>query len=199
MTGLEASLRRAVADLEGEGARFALVGGLAVSARTGPRFTRDVDLVVAVPGDPEAEALVAALRERGYLPLATVEQESADRLAQARLRPPGGSEEGAVIDLLFASSGIEAEIVDAAEFLVVLPGLGLPVASTGHLIALKVLARDDRTRPQDGIDLAALLHGASTTDLELAAAALALIEARGFARGRDLAAAAAAVRRRATP
>jgi len=33
----------------------ALVGGLAVSARTEPRFTRDLDVAVAVPDDAGAE------------------------------------------------------------------------------------------------------------------------------------------------
>ena len=34
---------------------WALVGGLAVSARTEPRFTRDIDIVVAVEDDTRAE------------------------------------------------------------------------------------------------------------------------------------------------
>ena len=45
---------------------WALVGGLAVSARAEPRFTRDVDLAVAVEGDPEAESLVRELRGREH-------------------------------------------------------------------------------------------------------------------------------------
>ena len=40
---------------------FALIGGLAVSARTEPRFTRDADFAVALAGDAEAEALMNAL------------------------------------------------------------------------------------------------------------------------------------------
>ena len=35
---------------------FAVVGGLAVSARTEPRFTRDVDVAVAVANEAAAEA-----------------------------------------------------------------------------------------------------------------------------------------------
>lgn len=49
---------------------FAVVGGLAASARGEARFTRDVD--VAVDADAEAEALVFALKESGYTLLATV-------------------------------------------------------------------------------------------------------------------------------
>ncbi len=43
------------------GVSFALVCGLAVSARAEPRFTRDVDLAVAVLGDRYARAPVAEL------------------------------------------------------------------------------------------------------------------------------------------
>ncbi|MBK9090810.1 MAG: nucleotidyl transferase AbiEii/AbiGii toxin family protein [Holophagales bacterium] len=75
-----------------------------------------------------------------------------------------------------------------AERIAVLPGLVVPVATLGHLIALKVLSRDDRTRPRDAEDLRALLAEASASDLELARAALARIAALGFARGKDLAA-----------
>jgi predicted nucleotidyltransferase len=90
------------------------------------------------------------------------------------------------VDLLFASSGIEAEVAQAAELLEIAPGLSLPVATIGHLIALKVLARDDVTRPQDLADLRALLTAASAEDLDLARQAVALVAARGFNRGRDL-------------
>ena len=54
-----------------------------------------------------------------------------------------------VIDLLFASSGIEPEVVADAESIELLPNLTMGVARTGHLIALKVLSRDDVSRPQD--------------------------------------------------
>ena len=36
------------------GADWAVLGGLAVAARTEPRFTRDIDLAVAVRNDEEA-------------------------------------------------------------------------------------------------------------------------------------------------
>lgn len=115
MTPLERTLHAAIEDLKGLGARFALVGGLAVSVRAEPRFTRDVDLVVAVSTDREAEAIVRALLGRGYRVLAQVEQEAVRRLATVRLQPPGPDRIGLVVDLLFASSGIEIEIVARAE------------------------------------------------------------------------------------
>ena len=66
MSDLEAVLRRIIRSLQEQGARFAIVGGLAVSASTEPRFTRDADLCVAVRDDAEVEALVIALRGDGY-------------------------------------------------------------------------------------------------------------------------------------
>ena len=61
MTSLEAALRRIADDLTRARVSFALVGGLAVSAWTEPRFTRDADFAVALAGDAEAEALMNAL------------------------------------------------------------------------------------------------------------------------------------------
>lgn len=187
MTALRSVLRRTAAELSRAGCPFALVGGLAVSARTEPRFTRDADLAVLVAGDAEAEALIHRLRAAGCRIEAVLEQQSAGRMATVRLRF-SPAPHGTVVDLLFASSGIEPEVVAEAEMLELTPGLKVPVAATGHLIALKVLSRDDVARPQDLMDLRALLRVASDRELERARLALALIAARGYDRGRNLAA-----------
>jgi len=121
VTSLEAALRQIHTDLTDVHVAFALVGGLAVSARPEPRFTRGADLAVASASDAEAEALIH-----------------------------------------------------------------VDVARTGHLIALKVLSRHDVTRPQDFVDLRALLRVASATELAQARESVMLIEARGYPRGRDL-------------
>lgn len=186
MTLLGRALSKIAADLAGADVGFALVGGLAVSVRTEPRFTRDADLAVAVSGDEEAERVVYGLRRSGYELEAIVEQEATKRLATARLSLRGEELAGVVVDLLFASSGIEPEIVAAADSLKVLAGVELPVATRAHLIALKVLSRDDVNRPQDLVDLRALLEEASARDLESVKEALSLIEERGFHRGRSL-------------
>jgi Nucleotidyl transferase AbiEii toxin, Type IV TA system len=183
---LEAVLRSVALDLADLHLRWALVGGLAVSARTEPRFTRDIDLVIAVAGDRDAEQAVHALQRRGYRVHALVEQEAASRLATARLVPRGQDDAGIVLDVLFASSGIEPEIADAAEPLEILPGLRIPVATVGHLVALKLLSRDPRTRPQDQVDLVQLLRVAGRADLDVARRAVAAIHVRGFQRDRDL-------------
>ena len=91
-----------------------------------------------------------------------------------------------ITDLLFASSGIEAEVVALADDIEIIPGLTLPVARTGHLIAMKLLARDDRRRPADADDLRALAEVASKADWDLAEAACRQIVDLGYGRGRDL-------------
>lgn len=176
-------LRAALLGLREKGASFALVGGRAVSVRAEPRFTRDADLAVGAAADAEAEALVRRLANRGWRILTIVEQATA-RLATVRLAW-SDDQESPVVDLLFASSGIGAEVIRDADLLDVLADLSVPVASTAHLIALKVLARDD-DRPQDQVDLRALVRVASTDDSVRAREALALITARGYHRGRDL-------------
>jgi len=187
MNHLEQLLGQLAALLEELHQPWALVGGLAVSVRTEPRFTRDLDLAVAVSSDNEAEALVYSLQATGYRALATVEQQETHRLATARMAPSGDRPQGLMVDLLFASSGIEAEICAQAERLRVFSGVCVPVARVHHLIALKVLARDDQTRPQDAADLRQLIAEAEASDLEKAHAAVGLIEERGFNRSRDVA------------
>ena len=186
MSRLEAALRGLALELDRARTPWALVGGLAVSARAEPRFTRDVDVAVAVNDDQEAEQLARGLVASGYHVLATLEQESAGRLATVRLATPGGDPSAVVVDLLFASSGVEREIVREAELLEVLPGLRVPVARCGHLLALKILSVSPE-RPQDLIDILSLVGQAAPADVDQARETAALIVARGYGRGRDLA------------
>lgn len=182
MQSVDAVLRQAAADLDAIGARWAVVGGLAVAFRSEPRFTKDVDLAVAVADDAEAEGIVNRLQVRGYALASLVEQDYVNRLATARLVRPEAGTSSAFIDLLFANSGIEDEIVRRADLLEVLPDVFMPVASIGHLIALKALAG----RHQDLTDLGYLISAASDADLGEARASAALIEERGFNRGQRL-------------
>jgi predicted nucleotidyltransferase len=184
MTPLRGLLRRVAGDLDALGAKWALVGGLAVSTRTEPRFTRDIDLAVSVADDREAQILVRALRARGWEIGELVEQEAVGRVATVRLCEALEGE-GPVVDLLLASSGIEPEVVEAAQALEVFEGQTLPVATVAHLIVLKLLARASE-RPQDEVDLRALVGVALPADFEMAREAARAVERRGFARGRDL-------------
>ncbi|HWG01072.1 MAG TPA: nucleotidyl transferase AbiEii/AbiGii toxin family protein [Trebonia sp.] len=116
-TPIESALRQAVADLGTLKVRWALIGGLAISVRSVPRFTKDLDFAVAVAADSEAEDVVHRLRERGYQPAEILEQNYVERLSGVRLERAGSD---VVVDLLFASSGIENEVVARATRLEVL-------------------------------------------------------------------------------
>ena len=124
----------------------------------------------------------------GYRPLATVEDETVKRLSTTRLLSP----QGVTVDLLFASSGIEAEIVARATD-VDLPLVGtVRVARTEELLAMKVLSMREN-RLQDRIDAQRLLQHAPNLDIAAVRADLELIAARGYHRNQDLLAKLAAV------
>lgn len=173
-------LLTAAADLQAIGARWALIGGLAVSVRVAPRFTKDVDFAVAVADDAEADSVVYRLRAHGYHPGQIFEQNYLGQAATVRL--VSGHRGNVIVDLLFACSGIEREIVAAATPAEISRGLKVPVATTGHLIAMKALAG----RRQDLIDLEGLIPAASPADLAQAREAARLIKDRGFSREHDI-------------
>ena len=65
-TSPERALAHIAAELESRSRPFALVGGLGVSIRGEVRFTRAVDLAIAVASDAETEQLVRDLSSAGY-------------------------------------------------------------------------------------------------------------------------------------
>jgi hypothetical protein len=163
------------------GCPFALVGGLAVTIRSEVRFTRDIDLCVAVGTDEEAERLVFELGARGYSVVATVEHAKHARLATARLRGPSG----VVCDLLMASSGIEREVTERATDVNVDGQLTVPVARVEELLALKVLSAVEG-RPLDSVDFVRLVEFNPDFDEQAVRANLELIVQRGYDRDQDL-------------
>lgn len=185
MTLLGEALTRASSSLRAANASFAVVGGLAVSVRSEPRFTRDADLAVAVADDAAAESIVFELVRAGYRVIASMEHAATGRLSTVRLSEDG-SDRSVVIDLLFASSGIESEVVAHSDVIEVLPRLRLPVATIGDLVALKLLSRDDERRPNDAADLRSLAAVAAEADWDIALASVRLIVERGYGRQRDL-------------
>jgi predicted nucleotidyltransferase len=152
-----------------------------VSVRCDPRFTRDVDLAIAVSSDEEAESVGRLLGSSGFRLDALAEQEAVGRLAMVRLI----ANDGTTVDMLTASSGIEAEVVADAEILEVTAGTVLSVARVGHLIALKLLSVSPG-RETDMADLRNLAIVADDEEWDRAERAVARIEERGFSRGRDL-------------
>lgn len=168
-----------------EDVAWALVGGMAISARLEPRFTRDIDLAIAAADDTEAESLVNRFLQQGFEVRMLLEQEAAGRIATVRLQTPVG-DDGPLVDLLFASSGIEPEVVAEAERVRIATELVVPIARLGHLLAMKILSRDDRLRPQDLIDIRNILAVAPPQEIERARDSLRLIAERGYQRGKEL-------------
>jgi hypothetical protein len=82
--------------------------------------------------DVEAETLLLELIRAGDRVLAQIEQEATGRLATVRMAPPGNAGKGGVVvDLIFASSGIEPELAAAADRVEVFPCLALPAGRAG--------------------------------------------------------------------
>lgn len=157
-------------DLEECGASWALVGALGVAAWSEARATFDMD--VAVSADPsQARTLVECLITRGYALEASFGQ------AMHSLAIAGGPD--LRLDLLFGFSGIEDRVVQHAVSLEVLPGLSLPVAHRGDLMALKLLAAREPERGHDLADARRLLQRASSGELDHSRAAMELMRRRG--------------------
>ncbi len=182
MNWLQPALLKLQVDLRHLGLHWALIGGLAVSLRGEPRTTKDLDVAIAVTGNRQAESVVRDFTCRGYRLDAVREHLELNRLVSVGLVAGGVETRGIVVDLMFASSGIEEEVVAASELLEVLPGVAVPVATTAHLLALKALAG----RSKDITDFATLTQHASERDLLEAREALELISRRGYDRGKDL-------------
>lgn len=192
---IEMLLRHVVEDVRDAQGRFALVGGVALGARTMPRFTHDVDLALAVTDDGQAESILAYLIRYGYRRRAELNHQRTQRLMTMRLIPPYDipaimqnpeDDEGEPIaDLIFSTCGIEPEIVAAADPVEVFPDLILPTARVPHLIAMKLVSESE-TRLQDRMDLLALIRSATADDLRLVPDLLDLITTRGYHQDKDL-------------
>ncbi len=146
--------------LEAAKVRYLVVGGVAVVLHGSPRFTADLDLVLALDPD-NVRAALAALADLGYRPRAPV---AAEGLADPEVRRQWIEDKGLTVFALWSPSHPATEIdlfveepfpfEDAhrraarAE----LGGLTIAVASIPDLIALKRRAG----RPKDLEDIAAL-------------------------------------------
>ena len=181
---IEPSPQRALAEiaawLTAHRVSFALVGGLAVSIRGEVRFTRDVDLALAI-SESELESIVRDLQVSRYAIHSLVEHDTARRTATVRLV----TRDAIHVDLLAASSGIESEIVQRATP-VDIPSVGrIPVAGAEDLVVTKVLAMSDRRR-KDIDDAIGLILANPSLDMVEVRSRLALITQRGFHREQDL-------------
>lgn len=177
MSALLDVLSAAIVDVEAAGSPCALVGGLAVGVRAYERTTRDVEIVVACPDDASVESLVGDLRARRYGLAQVLEHVKTGRISTVRMTSNRSLR--TFVDLLVATTGIEAEIVRSAERMEIAADVLCPVARRGHLIAMKVLSSSEE-RPRDVQDLVELLRDISDEELALAREAARQIDAAGL-------------------
>ncbi|MEU6250426.1 hypothetical protein [Glycomyces sp. NPDC047010] len=227
--GLERSYARLARAFDGLEAPWSLAGSLAVSARVEPAYMAQASVILAVKDEQVAHGILDGLEESGLRVLSFTDQMSVKDWDDEHGRPanpenfeiehhPNGLVAGArlvdeagdrdlEVDLIFAASGIEAEITAAAEPLEILPGQVFRVARTGHLIALTLLTLGDtgrQPRPEEfaemdafaseqafnGIreraDLTTLTNAATPEDWHLAWKAVDLMATRSATRSRNL-------------
>jgi hypothetical protein len=139
-------LTELVAAFDRHGVRYALIGGLAVSLRSRPRSTRDIDLLLAIP-QISLPGLLADLTAHGF----TLD-ESAVITGFVRHHITAFQYHGVRVDWLKPVVPLYQHVLDGAG---TDDGFGRPVrvASAEGLILLKLLA----ARPQDLVDINSLL------------------------------------------
>ncbi len=186
MSFLFSELRRVTNDLHQTGVAWCLVGGLGTSVYAEPRTTKDIDVVVSVPNEQQADNLKDLLLTKGYTNPQLLMHTTPTRRMGWRVFIPPSREASIPLDILVTACGIEKNIVASATTIEILPGLSLPVATLGHLIAMKVLSQNSFDRLQDRVDLLALLRNATEQDRIVVERSLKEIVDRGFASGRNL-------------
>jgi len=146
--------------LQAANVRYIVVGGVAVVLHGSPRFTADLDLVIALE-DTNIRAALAVLEQLGYRPRAPV---PAQQLADPEIRRAWIADKGLTVFALWSPEHPATEIdifveepfpFDEAYARAVRADLGtstVTVASIEDLIALKRSAG----RPKDLADISAL-------------------------------------------
>jgi len=184
MSGLLEQLRTVIQKINQLDISYALIGGLAVSVYATPRTTRDIDLAVAIESKADQEQLPKKLLAAGFFNDQLIVQVAP--LQKLGLRVHVSATSPVPLDLLYSSSGIEKEVVEAANEIEVFPSLNIRVATPAHLLAMKIVSENDSDRLQDRLDIKGLLKVISKDEIEIAKNAMRLIEERKFNRGKDL-------------
>ncbi len=128
------------------GVRFLVVGGYAVMEYAEPRYTKDLDLLIATDL-ANAERIFSALSEFGA-PLSGLKPEDfTDRDAFYKMGNPPLR-----VDVLMSIPGVDFEDAWEDRRLTKLFGIEVPLISKQHLIASKRASG----RPSDLLDLASL-------------------------------------------
>jgi Nucleotidyl transferase AbiEii toxin, Type IV TA system len=142
------SVARLVATLGALGIEFAIVGGVAVSLVSTPRFTADVDAVL-LDIDDRLEWLIDELKNAGY------ESRASDPIAFARRTRvlTMRDKNGVGIDLMLGLLPFDIDLVSRAVTATLSDLSTVPVASPTHLVVIKAIA----WRPRDVEDIRQLV------------------------------------------
>ena len=116
------------AELEQNGMRYAVIGGIALAALGMPRTTLDLDIVTDASSQP---VLVGLLERLGY---ETVHRSTAYSNHLHREATHGR------VDVVYVDGDTAARLFGAVRTLAGFGGLTMPVAAPEHLAAMKVLA-----------------------------------------------------------
>lgn len=138
--------------------KYAVIGGLAVSARGYIRVTEDIDVVVACDWD-DATELLLRVRDNDRA-AATFDEAASDIesiLAQGLLIPLIHHESCVPVDIAVGLSGFEQQAVRRAQ-IVDIAGLQLPVVVAEDLIVFKLVGG----RPRDLTDIEGILRISGT-------------------------------------
>jgi hypothetical protein len=143
---LQTGLSELVAAFERHGVRYALIGGLAVSLRSRPRSTRDIDILLTVP-QVTLPGLLSDLTDHGF----TLD-ETVVITAFVRHHITAFDYQGVRVDWLKPVVPMYQHVLDTAE---TAAGFEQPVrvASAEGLLLLKLMAG----RPRDLVDIDSLL------------------------------------------
>ena len=155
MKNLEKSLEEFAGELDkafkkGELAGYALIGGLAVSARSKPRATKDIDFLVSAEKDFFSKTFPEILESKGHSYKIFKGGWDDPVNGLIRVYDEDGSE---LVDIIPVFWKWQDEIVKNAEKLKVFEGVSIPVARIEDLVILKLVAGG----PQDMLDIEELL------------------------------------------
>jgi hypothetical protein len=140
---------------EGSDVRGAVIGGVAASLRSAPRFTRDIDAVVI---EAETAALIQSAGPFGFLPRIPDAAEFASTAHVLLLRH---DETGVDIDISLGALPFETEVVERSTVIDV-DGVPVRVATAEDLIIMKALAG----RGRDFADMENLIASHPQLDLD---------------------------------
>ena len=129
------ALRTLALALSSIGMPYAIIGGVAISVVSVPRYTKDVDAVLLHP-DSNVENLVAGLLNFG---LRTVVSDPLAFARKNRLVVLQDSH-GTTIDLSLGVLPFEIETIEKANVIEVATGLSVPIASPEALVVMKCIA-----------------------------------------------------------